>query len=256
MFFLASKLFWMIFAPSNLALWLILAGAVLLLLKRERPAKWCTLSGVGMFVAFGLLPLGVWLMQPLENRYPHPPLPAQVDGILILGGGLNADMLPARGVIGMRDAAPRLIGAFDLARRYPASRVVFSGGNPDKPESPEAAAAKHILRQIGLPPGRLLLEDKSRNTWENFVFSKKLAKPKPGEVWVLCTSAYHMPRAMGVARRVGWKVIPWATDYRTYGHSRYSPLSLIENLERSDIAVHEWIGLLVYRLKGRTAPAA
>lgn len=255
MFFLASKLFWLFFAPSHLAVWLTIAGAVLLFLKRERLARWCITAGAGLFVAFGFLPVGVWLMQPLENRYPHPALPAQVDGILVLDGGFGTGILRSRGAISSWNSEPRLVGAFALARRYPEARVVFSGSNPFAPDDLDTVAARHIFGQLGLAPSRLLLEGKSRNTWENFVFAKALAKPKPGEVWVLCTSAYHLPRAMGIARRLGWKMIPWATDYMTAGHSRYRPLSLLRNLERADAAVHEWIGLMAYRLTGRTAPA-
>lgn len=255
MFFILSKLFWLFFAPSHLALWVTIAGVTLLFLKRERAGRWCTATGAALFVAFGYLPTGFWLMRPIENRYPHPPLPAHVDGILVLGGGLSANVLVSRGEIGMPESESRLVGAFELSRRYPEARVVFSGGTPDAMAIPETVAAQHVFDQMGLAPNRLTLENRSRNTWENFVFTKALVKPNPGEVWILCTSADHLPRAMGIARRVGWKMIPWATDYMTLRHGLTISSAFVDNLKRTDMAAHEWYGLLGYALNGRSAPA-
>jgi uncharacterized SAM-binding protein YcdF (DUF218 family) len=256
MFFFFSKLIWFFLAPSHLAIWLTVIGAILLAVERKRIALWFVSAGAILLVGLAYYPVGVWMMQPQENRYSLPPKwPAHVDGILVLGGGLNSDILQSRGAIGVPDAEPRLVSAFELARRYPKARVVFSGGSPVTVGGPETVPAKHIFNQMGLAPDRLVLENQSRDTWENFVFSKRLVKPKPGEVWVVCTSAFHMPRAMAIAARVGWKMIPWPTDYTTAGHNHYIPREFPQNLQRADLAAHEWVGLLAYEWSGRSAPA-
>jgi len=253
MFFAVSKLFWFLCAPSHLAVWLTVAAAILLFLKQVRAARWCASISAAMLIGFGVLPLGVWLTQPLEDRYPRPDWPPHVDGILVLGNDLDQPILLTRGVVGMLKSESRIAGAYEAARRYPKARVVFAGAdwNPQTDPKAEHVVAKHIFMQLGLAPERLTLEGRSRNTWENFVFSQRPAKPRPGEVWLLATSACHMPRAMAVAERVGWKMIPWPTDYLTAKDTYYDFRDIPKNLNRTDMAAHEWIGLLAYRLSSR-----
>jgi uncharacterized SAM-binding protein YcdF (DUF218 family) len=253
MFFSISKLFWLICAPSHLAIILVIAAAITLLLRKERPARGLAVAAASLFVIFGMLPTGVWMMHGIENQYPRPAWPSHVDGILVLGGGLDEHTLRSRGVIDQNSSVARLIGAYEAARRYPQARVLFTGGSAYEGTISEAAVARHVFLQMGLAPERLILEAKSRNTWENFTFSKAIAKPRPGEVWLLATSAFHMPRAMAIARRVGWTVIPWPTDYWTAKDNHYDAREWLTNLNRSDMAIHEWIGIVAYRWTGKAA---
>ncbi len=251
MLFSISKLFWFLFAPSHFIAWGILAAAVLLFLRRERLARWCAITSGALLLCLGVLPLSVWIIKPLEDIYPRPAWPARVDGILVLGGGLDAVILNSRGVVAENYAMSRMVAAFEVARRYPTARVYFAGGswNALGDKNAESVAAEHVFGQMGLPSGRLVLEGKSRNTWENFQFSKAAAKPRPGEVWLLATSAYHMPRAMWVAQHAGWKMVPWPTDYLTARKGHYAFGDILGNLEHTDRGLKEWLGLLAYRLK-------
>ena len=254
MFFILSKLFWIVFAPSHVPFVLAAAAIVLALLHRERLARQVVIALFGYLFVVGGLPIGALALRPLENRYPRPAWPAHVDGILVLGGGLDVPTLMSRGVVGRPAAEPRLIGAFELARRYPDARLIFSGGSGEVvPDAADAVGAKYIFAQVGLAPARLELESKSRNTWENLAFSRAIARPREGQVWVLATSASHLPRAMGVAARLHWKMVPWPTDYATQRSGLPGFLDLPQNLELADMAFHEWIGLAGYRLSGKTA---
>jgi uncharacterized SAM-binding protein YcdF (DUF218 family) len=87
------------------------------------------------------------------------------------------------------------------------------------------------------------------------VFSRLIANPQPGERWLLLTSAFHMPRAVAVFRAVGFPVEPYPVDWRTTGPADlFRPYpSVSEGLRRTDVAVREWVGLLLYRLTGKTA---
>jgi uncharacterized SAM-binding protein YcdF (DUF218 family) len=91
----------------------------------------------------------------------------------------------------------------------------------------------------------MILEDKSRNTWENAVFTHDLVKPKKGEAWLLVTSAWHMPRSAGIFRRIGFDVVPYPVACRTFGDERDLRLAptMIERVVMLDYSVHEWIGL-------------
>jgi uncharacterized SAM-binding protein YcdF (DUF218 family) len=254
LFFTLNKLVALVFAPGRLLLWLALATAIALALGRGRAGRVLALATAALFVLLGVLPLGDWLARPLENQYPRPaPPPAHVDGILTLGGGLGTGVLMARGAPDDAESETRLVSTFELARRYPTARVVFSGGWG---ADPDAAAAAYIFAQMGLDPARLTLEARSRDTYENLLYSQRLVRPKPGEVWLLATSAIQMPRAMAVARRLGWALVPWPTDYKTDPRPGHRPLvdylDVTGNLLRADQALHEWVGLLAYRLGGLT----
>jgi uncharacterized SAM-binding protein YcdF (DUF218 family) len=99
------------------------------------------------------------------------------------------------------------------------------------------------------------MERNSRNTYENAVFTKALAAPKPGERWLLVTSAYHMPRSVGLFRKAGFAVEPYPVDWRVGRGADIFAFTNIagDGLGRTDTAMREWIGLVAYRLTGKTS---
>ena len=110
------------------------------------------------------------------------------------------------------------------------------------------------LRQAGIDPDCVIFETDSRNTWENALFSRRLVEPQPGETWLLVTSALHMPRSVGIFRRVGWEVVPYPVDYRTRrGGHPYLRFEFEKTLSLLHEATREWIGLVSYRLMDRTS---
>jgi uncharacterized SAM-binding protein YcdF (DUF218 family) len=244
-FFDLSKLFWFAAAPSHLLVWVLLTGVV----SHRAPFGRVLLSLAALgFLALLLLPIGDWAMSSIENQYVRGPWPDHVDGVLELGGGINPGVLAARGLPGAETGEGRMVATAELARRYPGARIVFSGGNPDRGVA-EADVARFIFGQLGIAQDRVLYEGRARDTWENLVFARALAKPKSGETWLLVTSAAHMPRAMAVARRLGWAMLAWPSDYMTMPGG--GPESLGVNVAHLDLAAHEWIGLAAYRLAGR-----
>ena len=147
-----------------------------------------------------------------------------------------------------------------LARRFPQAKIAFTGGDAGilyKSDS-EAAGAAALLTALGVPRERLILEANARDTYENAVFLKeelgKAGELGPGARWVLITSAYHMPRAMGSFRAAGFEVEPWPVDYRTRGSADLTrPFDKVsEGLRRVDVAMREWVGLVAYWLTGRS----
>jgi uncharacterized SAM-binding protein YcdF (DUF218 family) len=257
LFFYLSKLFWVVTAPDML--WLELLILAFLLGGTARFRK------TGRRLAALLLILGLlvvatkpaqWIARPLENRFPHPAWPACVDGILMLGGGEKPLITEARGVPEIEAASPRLFAAVELLRRYPSAQLIFTGGSGDPlaPEPSEASTVKAVLEQLGADLSRVRFEDKSRNTWENEVNSMAMAQPKPEERWVLVTSAMHMPRSVGIARRLGWTLLPWPVDYSTLPDEiLHSEGHFGRYLDDISFAWREWLGLAAYRLSGRSA---
>jgi uncharacterized SAM-binding protein YcdF (DUF218 family) len=193
MFFWASKTLWVLAQPSNLLLLLITAGALALLLGRRRLASWLLYPSILAFLIVGLLPVGDWLLLPLENRFPALTEPPEdVDGIVVLGGAVDLEVARIRGMVAFHGEAEREITMVELARHYPDARLIYTGASNWPP----------FVRRHGLAE-RVLFEDRARNTYENAAFSKQLASPQPGERWLLVTSAAHMPRSVGVFRQVG-----------------------------------------------------
>lgn len=258
MFYGLSKVGWFVATPSNLLPLLILAALALGLRARWRArALGAALIGVLVLLGAGLLPVANWAILPLEERFPAPADDrGEVQGIIVLGGGVLAEESFARGQLILNEAGERITGLVELARRHPRARLVFSGGGGTllADEVPEAAAVQRFIGGLGLDPARILVEDRSRTTAENAAFTRALVQPAPGERWLLVTSAWHMPRAVGCFRRAGFPVVAYPVDYRTRGRGdAWRPFTFAsEGLRRLDLAAKEWAGLAAYRLAGYT----
>lgn len=256
MFFLASKVFWLLAQPVSLALLFGVAGLVLAFTPWRWAARIALLAGIAVLGASAFSTLGYVLLRPLEAAFERPALPPPaVTGIIVLGGGMDAKINAARGGYELNRAGDRFVEALRLAERYPDARIVVSGGigGLDQSGEPEALAGKRFFLDMGVERGRLLLETRSRNTDENAAFSKALIDPRAGDTWLLVTSAFHMPRSVGLFRKAGFEVVPWPVDYRGtgaegFGLSLYQPA---ENLTVTTLALREWAGLAAYNLTGR-----
>jgi uncharacterized SAM-binding protein YcdF (DUF218 family) len=253
MLYVFSKLFEMVAAPGNLLVLLLALGVVLFALGARRWGGTLVALVTVAFVAIMVMPVGQWVAEPLERRFPQAHLPDHVDGIILLGGAVNILLTKVNGQVKLNAQAERITETLALARRYPDATVLLSGGDPMLVPIglTEAAATQTLLVADGLDPRRIRLEDRSRNTWENAVYSKEVAQPKDGQVWVLVTSANHMPRAIGCFRQVGWSVVPDPVDYNTGPRMIYST-NFAGDLRVLGDAAHEWMGLVAYRLLGRT----
>ena len=254
MLYFLSKILWDAARPGMALLLLSLGGfAVLIRTPNSRPGFACLAAGIAGLAACAFLPVGAWLLRPLEDRFPpmaaiHDP----VDGIVLLGGAIDLQTSMDRGVPALNISADRILAFVALARRFPRAQLLFTGGNgsPGPTTGSEAEIMRGLTASLGIAPQRLIFEQASRNTRENALLAKRLARPLPGQRWLLVTSAADMPRAVGCFRAVGWPVIPVPVDYHTREHSAGLAPGLVEGLEEVDWAAHEWVGLVYYRLRG------
>ena len=258
MFFYLSKIVWFLATPSNLLVCLVLLGLVLTAATRWRRAGLglAFASTLGLLV-IGLSPLATWAMHPLETRFPPFEHDREhVDGIIILGGSLAPETTMRLGQADLNEAGERVLAAVELSRLYPESRILLSGGSGRLIEEAysEAEATAEVLVRLGVPRERMIIEGRSRNTHENAVFSREMAEPAPGERWLLVTSAWHMPRSMGVFRQAGFDVTAYPVDFRTVASRNLTApfVAVSEGLRRFDVATREWVGLVVYYLTSRT----
>jgi uncharacterized SAM-binding protein YcdF (DUF218 family) len=256
MYFIVSKTLLFFTLPSNLLILLAIAGTMMLFTKRVRTGRALLLVSILAIVVLGISPLSRVVFHLLESRFP--PWDASggaPTGFIILGGSIDPDISAARNEVSLTDAAERLTVAAELARRYPSARIIYTGGNGSLFGGPlEATYATRLLTSFGIPPQRIETEARSRNTLENAIYTKAMLAPKPGERWVMITSAFHMARAMAAFRGVGFDVEAFPVDWQTGdGRNFLWPFrSFVGGLETTDAAAREFLGLLSYRVTGRS----
>ena len=256
LFFWASKLIWCLISPDVL-LGLGLVWAWLLLLrKRTRAAAWVLGCELLVMVVIGLWPVGEWAFYPLETRFEtNPELPDTVHGVIVLGGAEDAVMSAIWKQPEVGPAAERMLAFMSMARRFPEAKLVYTGGTGSLVDQGLRGAdcVKQLFEQQDLDVSRVVLERESRNTYENVVLTKTLMEPREGENWLVITTAWHMPRSMGIFRQAGWSVIPWPVDHWSQPgrlwRVQWDPAGHLNDLKT---AVKEWVGLLAYYVTGKT----
>jgi uncharacterized SAM-binding protein YcdF (DUF218 family) len=257
LFFIFSKLVGFFLQTET---WLVIVVALSL---------WAGISGrkhlsaslsAAVFLAVTLIsifPIGEVLLSPLENEYPAQNLPEYIDGIIVLGGAESPRRTLRWNQPQLNDASERLIVAASLAIAHPETRIVYASGSGRLLDtvagrSPFPPIAVEVLSSLGVDPERIIWENQSRNTAENAHLSFEMAQPKPGETWVLVTSAFHMGRAMASFEAAGWRdVVHYPVDYRTGSFTGGIGWDFSSNLEDLNTAIKEWVGRLAYQLTGR-----
>ncbi|MAX53296.1 MAG: hypothetical protein CMH22_15075 [Methylophaga sp.] len=256
LFFVLSKLVWGLLSPTSLMVWLLLLVTLLLWLNYIRVAKRLLLlmSLIG-FIVMGY-PVGDYLMYPLESRFAAPEkLSEPFDGIIMLGGAEQLKLSDSWQKAQVGDGAERILQTAELARLYPDLPIIVSGGSnlvQRQNLDSDGQVFQQLFSQAGIDASRLVIEPQARNTYENFQRLKPLLT-KPAGTYVLVTSAFHMPRAVGIAKKQHINVIPYPVDYRSnHANNRYWDFDLPAHLAVLETAWHEWLGLTVYFLTGKT----
>jgi uncharacterized SAM-binding protein YcdF (DUF218 family) len=254
MHFVLSKTIGFLSVPSNVIATLAVIGLLLVVFRRPFGKIVATVA-LGTLVVAALSPLGNALLTPLELRFPELTYPDEgIDGIIVLGGSYDSVSHAHESVVVLEEDTEPMAFMVDLARRYPQARIIFSGGtDPSWGSGPsEAAVVKQYFVSFGIAAERISIEERSLTTEQSARFTAALINPTPHSRWLLVTTSYHMPRAMGAFRKAGFNVIAFPVGSRTHGWEEmwWPATTGTDNLRRLDLAVPEWLGLLVYRLSG------
>jgi uncharacterized SAM-binding protein YcdF (DUF218 family) len=253
----ASKIFWLAAQPLSLALLLLVFSLLVGLLKWNRLRTWASIAAALILFLTLFTTTGSVLLQVLEDRIPRAELPVSGPGcIIMLGGGVEAEVIAARGGFEMNQAGDRFIETLRLAREFPAARILVSGGDGSFSGNYEgdAVVATRFFEAFDVPADRLIRETDSRTTFENVENTRELLTANGLDRCLLVTSAFHMPRSIGLFRKLGLDVLPWPTDFRTTGRASLA-LDFTQpstNSQLTTTALREWTGLLVYYIAGRT----
>ncbi|NGM44064.1 YdcF family protein [Rhodobacter sp. SGA-6-6] len=257
LFFIASKTLGM---AARAETWIVLLLALALLAGaagRIRAMRRLVAVVFVALLALTVFPLGTPILGALEGQYPaNPDLPAHVDGIIVLGGAEDTGSFARWGIPGLNEGGERMTAGVELARRYPEAKLIFTGGAASLVYSDASQTPSRMTRalwlSLGVPEAQILLEDRSRNTSENAIFTREMIAPQEGQVWILVTSAFHMPRSVETFRRNGWTgLIPYPVDFRSGGQTFRAEWRLDDHLQDVDVALKEYLGLLAYRMAGK-----
>jgi uncharacterized SAM-binding protein YcdF (DUF218 family) len=254
MFFVMSKMLEGLTRPADLIVYVLFAGVVLSWISRSRQLGIILTTVAALAFAVIMIPwMGAWINAPLETRFPRPAvLPKKVDGIIVLGGALEPYTTAKRGLPTLTTDAERMTEFVRLAKLYPSARLVFGGGNGllgADMHYTEANAARLFIKQQGLNVERVIFEGTSRNTYEDIRNSKALVRPRLGQTWLLVQSAVAVPRSVGIFSKAGWPIIPVPVAYKS---ANDDDINLADDLAMLDRAAHEWLGLIAYRVTGKT----
>jgi uncharacterized SAM-binding protein YcdF (DUF218 family) len=254
-FFLLSKLIWLVISPDSLLVILTVISFILLWKKSYKYAQRLLGFVVMLMLIIFLLPIGEWLLYPLETQYrTNPELPQKIDGVILLGGAESAYLSNLWQQTELGESAERDLAFMYFIRQYPDARYVFTGGSGslDNQEYRQAHVVKKLLLEHGFDISNIIFEEQSRNTYENAKLTYHAIKPGADENWILITTAWHIPRAVGVFHKIGWPVIAFPVDHHTHPGDllRFNP-GFTGNLHTLGIAIKEWTGLAAYWITGK-----
>lgn len=255
LFFWISKLAWLFIAPDSLFVLLFVFGTLLLWKNKLKWSKriFTFLCAIVLFIGF--FPIGDWILYPLESKYKVNPELKHVDGIIVLSGAINPERTRLWNQTVINDSSERLFAFIALSKKYPEARLVYTGGSGDitNQHDKHADVAARLFREQGLDTTKIAFESESRNTSESSILTKKIVNPQKDEKWVLITTAWHMPRSIGIFCKADWLVIPYPVDFRTKPDKLFRiEWSFSGHLSQLKIGIKEWLGVLVYSVTGKS----
>lgn len=262
LFYRLSKVFWSVAAPSNLLVSWLAIGCLLLFYAhggaRHRMGRFMVGSGILLCTLIMIVPFGYWGLAMLEQHIPQPKsLPANVAGIIVLGGSESENIAAVRGTVYTSfPTMNRLVVFKMLADRYPQAELVYSGGTTrvdTHDHMRQADIAKRVMEVMQGERRKIIYERDSRTTFENARNSAHIIGDKRRQPWILVTSAWHMPRALGTFRKQGWNVVPMPADYSTEG--LFKPVwqvDFMHNLVALQTLMREVFGLIGYYYAGQS----
>jgi uncharacterized SAM-binding protein YcdF (DUF218 family) len=249
-FIFFKVLLYLLLPPASLLL-LILTGFIVLRWHRNA-GRTIVAAGIVLLSGLSLDPVADCLIRPLEVHYrPLSEDPVKADAIVVLGGGArDLSWVPA-GPEPSEGSLERLVCAVQLARKNHLPLVVTGGsGEPAPGTVREADAMADTAIRLGFPAQDIVIENRSRNTWENAEAVQKLL---PGKTIVLVTSSFHMWRSVGMFKKQGFSVLPAPAGYRSQtrhaSYTNYFPHA--DALATSSTAISEYLSLSWYWMTGK-----
>jgi uncharacterized SAM-binding protein YcdF (DUF218 family) len=251
-----SKLVAQLVYPIGVSIWLALLAVVLIWLGWRLGATVVLLLSIGCLWVCSTGVFSDYIRGSLESRYEPVRVEASpsADAIVVLGGGLGGIVSP-RLTVDLNSTADRVLHGARLFKAGKAPVVIVSGGNIEwlSASGPGSQAMASLLEEWGVPERAIILESKSRNTYENALYTKQVIDDRGFEKILLVTSALHMPRSVAIFRSFGIDVIPSPTDIEVVDRGDRTVLDWLPNadsLAGTTRAIKEYLGFVYYWWRG------
>jgi uncharacterized SAM-binding protein YcdF (DUF218 family) len=259
--FILKKIISSFLMPITLGYLICLIGLFLLwFTKKQKTGKGFVTSGIFIMLLLSYSAISDQLIRPLERKYEpdniqlQNQIPAEerisIKFIVVLGGGHTSDLkVPITSQLG-EDSLTRLIEGIRLYRKYPAMKLILSGGRLFDLVS-EAEAMNTLAKELGVNENDIILESKSKDTMDEANLIKTIVH---NDQFFLVTSASHMPRSMAMFKKLGMNPIPAPTGHEVKDKQYFNPYSFFPgagNILNSEKAIHEYIGILWAKLRGQ-----
>lgn len=253
MFFYLSKLLAFFFSPIVWIFGLLLYSLITKIETRARRLRWTSILLLFICSNSFFVDECYRFWEPVTPDYDL--MTTKYEGAIVLGGIGGIDLRLKK--INFGYSGDRLFQTLPLLKNGRIKKIIFTGGSGsiEFPEKREGTFVKKYLNSIGIADSNLIIENDSKNTYENAVFTKKILDSlKIDGNFLLITSAYHMPRAMAVFKKAGYKNITPYLVNKVSGIRRFTPDHLLipnaDALFSLQFLIHEWIGYVTYKIKG------
>jgi uncharacterized SAM-binding protein YcdF (DUF218 family) len=246
--FAFKKLITPFLLPPGIFIAILIVSGLFFLRKSRKAGVLCIVVGAALWL-LSANPVSDALMRGLEAGLTIPANP-RGDVIILLGGGAYDGVKDLTGVgAPSEDTLARIVTVVRLQKKLRIP-VIVSGGSGFPWIKSEAPVDRRFLMDLGVPGDKILVDDKSRDTFENARYVKGICEKRHFMNPILVTSAYHMRRSLLIFRQFDMKVTPFPAGFKTwdrrYGWTDYLP----GDLEESRSACREYIGLLYYKTVG------
>ncbi len=248
---LLTKLLPLFVYPLGLAILLCLFALLFLGARRRRVAVFSLFLSIAVLWSASTSIVADFVIGSLEQQYPPLVVKAMPSaGAIVILGGMTRGMVPGTGLTDLSGGVDRLVHGAQLLKAGKAPLIILTGGSAEGYQ-PEAEAMADILVLMGIPEKAMLLESKSRNTYQNGLNTVPLLKELGINQILLVTSASHMRRASAVFEGMGISVIPAATDYQVVERftSILDWLPQASALNTTTRGIKEYIGWWVYSFR-------
>lgn len=252
MYFYLSKILAPFLNLTNLIFLFIILGYLLNFFYPKKKIKIFIILNIILLLVISILPIGNFGLKYLERDYLVQQELNNIDNIIILAGSENIYLTHNTKKLNLNNGSERLIASIKLANENSNAKIYFLGGdgNLQKYKIDETTVAKKFYNDVAFETIRINFINNTRNTIENLTELKKIADLDKNNV--LITSAFHMKRAMLIAKQLNITLTPYAVDFRHGDHfsfiNFYQNFGISGNLRTADLFFREFIGILAFKL--------
>lgn len=231
-------------------MFLAIAGLIQAWRSRQHRRPWLLTAGILGCFLISYYPLAWLFTLPLESWYETNPIPREsAQALVVLSGGAYTPVPDRPYTLPEKSTYERSRHTAWLYRNWKPLPVLACGGGPYG--EPLSFAMREVLEAEGVPADKIWLETRSDNTYENAVYGCEILRRHGISKIVLVEEALFLPRAAACFRKQGITVVPAAFNFTRLNFEPDDILPASRAIQMNGETIHEYLGLVWYRLRGR-----